>query len=346
MEDVIVRKLDQTFLGDLNSGILSPCLEEVRNNKDLILEIRGNYLNIYYRGGNVFKVNPVGKESSRYYKFSWDINYIKTPEKYGVTKNQIKSVLSKVTSLEECKICVEHMKIIFNIMNDYFVKHPKAEKFIQQEIVTSNALSNYLLTDFEYQKGNKARFDLMGLKTCESTTQLSFIELKQGYKSLKTINNNGKKSSGFKKHLQDILLEIKCADDIKKEISQARLLFKQKQVLGIIPNQKMPSNISTEKIEVLFVLANFMTRGSKKYSSYLHDEVEEIKHFLKGQDLNFKLNVNMMFVETEKEGYSVVRKSEIKKYEDWKSLLEDFYGSDISEAQNYQREKGGQKEST
>ena len=69
MRDTIDRYLEQDFMDDLNSGILSPCLEEVRSNKKLILEIMGNYLNIYYRGGNVFKVESVSNKSLRKYKF-------------------------------------------------------------------------------------------------------------------------------------------------------------------------------------------------------------------------------------------------------------------------------------
>ena len=42
------RGLSDQFIKDLNDGVLSPILEAVKNDNNLILEIRNDYIDIYY----------------------------------------------------------------------------------------------------------------------------------------------------------------------------------------------------------------------------------------------------------------------------------------------------------
>jgi hypothetical protein len=61
-----VRRLSIDFMNDLKdtNGLLYPILERVKQDHMLMLAIRDNYINIYYRGGNILRVNKErGKDS-------------------------------------------------------------------------------------------------------------------------------------------------------------------------------------------------------------------------------------------------------------------------------------------
>ena len=57
------------------NGKLKELIEEVRKDKDLVLQIREDYFNVYYKGGNLVKVTS---ENS----FQFDYNYYKCEPKY------------------------------------------------------------------------------------------------------------------------------------------------------------------------------------------------------------------------------------------------------------------------
>ncbi len=333
------RGLNAEFIKDLTDGVLKDCLDHVRSNKDLILEIRGNYINIYYRGGNVFRIAPV-RQGRNGYRIFWDKKYQKKYD--GEIVVNLKVLKDGISDRESCLVCVDEIPKILKVMDAFFVTSPKKEKFIQQEMVTTKVLSDYVLTDFEYQKGNRARFDLMGVKLLEAKSMMSFIELKQGYKSLrtKTYTRNGidKQTSGLKKHMEDILLELEPAseankdlressDKISDEIKQAREIYAQKLGMSLLSDAKFPDNVKANEIEVLFVIADYMKRGSNRFSSYLGEEVKSIEKFLTGKTFSYKLKVNLMFLETKNCKYNIeiINKSESADLLEWENLLRSFY---------------------
>lgn len=315
-----IRGINPEFINDLKEGKYKPVLEIVKQDRALCLEIRRNYINIYYQGGNILKIIKVGDT----FKLEFDYKYISTDSAAS------KELLEKHKSEYNWN---SYFPLAINIMNNWFSKHPKKEKFIQQAFVfNEGVLKEYIITDFEYQKGKIARFDLMGIRTVKDKSILSFIEIKQGYTSLRTKKNNenNKQTSGLKKHLQDILQEIKDENDIQNEIVQAQCLFNQKQQLGIISQEKKyPNKISANEIEVLFVIADYQTKNSIKFSTTLADEIKEIEEFLKSKSFNFKLNLNIQFLKTKDSEQSVniiiEKSSEIVDYLDYKKTLESFY---------------------
>jgi len=54
-----MRGLDEVFLADLQreDGILHPILESVHRDRDLVLEIRWNYINLYFKGHSLLKLS-------------------------------------------------------------------------------------------------------------------------------------------------------------------------------------------------------------------------------------------------------------------------------------------------
>jgi hypothetical protein len=60
-----MRQLSGNFYDDLisDNGLLHPLLERLKQDHTLMPAIRGKYINIYYRGGNILKVEEQSKGS-------------------------------------------------------------------------------------------------------------------------------------------------------------------------------------------------------------------------------------------------------------------------------------------
>ena len=72
-----MRKLNDLFLSDLEEGCLCSLLAEVQRDDSLCLELRGTYINLYYRGGNILRVD----QEANFYKVFFDINYFRCTNK-------------------------------------------------------------------------------------------------------------------------------------------------------------------------------------------------------------------------------------------------------------------------
>ena len=68
-----MRSIDSTFINDLLTGELATFLQEVKSRPEqLSLEVRGGYINIYYKGGNLLKIT---QHKRRGYELSFDARY-------------------------------------------------------------------------------------------------------------------------------------------------------------------------------------------------------------------------------------------------------------------------------
>ena len=55
-----MRRLSKNFMRNLTTGFLAPVTARVVADPDLDLQIRDNYLNIYYKGNSLVKLTEVG----------------------------------------------------------------------------------------------------------------------------------------------------------------------------------------------------------------------------------------------------------------------------------------------
>lgn len=277
------RCLTKTLFNELKEGTLNGLLEYVKNDDTLDMEFRGDYLTIYYRGGELLVV----KEKKT--KYSWGkLNKKYIPSEY----NGGNGLKNKPNQFEDYIPEAKHLI-------DYYIRHGKknhlGEKEIQQLIVKENNYSpnsndtDYFIVDMEYEESGNiegGRFDLIALRW-DSTVfarkkdevSLAIIEVKQGINSIRT----SEESSGLRKHQMDFdafiekkknenKLEAFCNDMIK--------IFKQKCELGLIRANKKIESIETssklkpnyDSIEFICILANY-----KEKSDALDNELHEMK---------------------------------------------------------------------
>ena len=252
---------NQNFLKSLKSGNLNKMLEIIRNDKDLDLQIREDYLNIYYLGGNIAKVNS--ENSIEFDKFYFYLN-MKT-----VPKKQIKNNKTIVDDLTEKRN--DLIKKFKNqdyteffceakiVMDKWFKLKPNPERKEQHELSLENQYkkSDYTIIDIEYQvstlssfsctylpngkvKQKKPRFDIVAIN---KHGKLCIIELKKGTGALE-----GK--SGLIEHWNCYQHSIaRNTDAFKKEMQK---ILQQKQAFDLIDNDLQ---INSEIPEFMFAYA-------------------------------------------------------------------------------------------
>ncbi|CAE6724037.1 hypothetical protein [Candidatus Nitrotoga fabula] len=66
------REISQPFMDALKNGLLKPILERVKHDETLMLALRGKYINIYYRGGNLIEI----RENDGCFSGKFSLNYI------------------------------------------------------------------------------------------------------------------------------------------------------------------------------------------------------------------------------------------------------------------------------
>ena len=276
-----MRGLSNGFIATLNSskGIgLKRVLDRVNSDSTLALEIRENYINIYYRGGNLLKIG----EKDGVYSAFFDTQYINTGRSYTLP-----STLAKVSDVAEW---LDKIPLLKNEMDLWFGKNPKNEREFQQLLVRENNFkgaakgTDYYISDIEYAN-TEGRFDLIAVYWPSSSSErkdnknvgLALIEMKYLDGALR-----GK--AGIIEHIQDMKNYLDPANNnlvlLKDEMKQ---VFNQKQALGLLDNQKHIEEFNDRKPEYIFVLANH-----DPDSKILYDELQKVKKNI-ANDLPFDL---------------------------------------------------------
>ena len=261
-----MRGLSEKFLRDLQKGgELNALLDAVHKDDTLCLSIRKDCINIYYRGGNICRVNPRKNGYNFFFKSSYSKEY----------REKIDAIPPG-----DCEQWIDNFPFLKTQMDFYFHENPKLEREFQQVIVRENNNSNiardtdYFIADIEYEnKKNGSRFDLLGVKWLSTShhrrsgenAQISFMELKYGDGALKG-------SAGIEKHFQD-LRNFLCNEKNKRNIyKEIEILFNQTLQLGLVSGVDKEIYLdSNKKPEFLLLLANH-----KPVKKVLLEELEKI----------------------------------------------------------------------
>ena len=257
------RALDSCVFDDFSKGhIFFPLLDLVKKDHTLDMELRGNAVEIYYRGGLLYRIE---KKSNGNYKITYTKEYILNKNAQG--SGVINSVADAVAVNEVAK----HKQD----MDFYFSQYPKLEREFQQIIVRENNLSgnishatDYFILDIEYAFKDKsdvpdaidARFDMLAVKWVSTGSErkntenlpIAFIEVKYGDGAV-----NGQ--AGIDKHIRDYINFRKDKDKMKQLAEDMGQVFKQKHILGLIKvyeEKELNISIDPDNVEYIFIFAN------------------------------------------------------------------------------------------
>lgn len=275
------RELNDAFINDLLKGTLKELLDYVKRDNTLDLQIREDYINIYYQGGNVLKVSEkVGK-----YLFVFDENYLKA------------CPFIKIVTLEgyqKTKDWNAYFPLAKQAMDFYFSENRKEEREFQQLVVRENNYSSianstdYFIIDIEYDNRDGARFDIIAIQWDSTSTarqlpkgykpKLVIFEMKYGDTAL-----NG--SSGMEKHCSDFKTFTSKRATVSAFKHEMLQLFQQKRTLGLIPplikidakGNSKPIVEFEDQIEFIFLIANHDPESTKLQNELTHLVNHDVK---------------------------------------------------------------------
>ncbi len=239
------------FYDSLTKGNLKQMLIAIKNDNDLDIQIRNNYINIYYNGSNIGKIK--GENSIEFDKYYF---YIEKKEKLqkDIAKNKdIKDKLEKKKLSHIKKFKNRNYKDYFadskKIIDKWLEKNSKPERKEQHKISRNNQSSktDYTIIDLEYQVSRKSdfactyipkgkekpknpRFDIIAIN---KKGEVCVIELKKGLGALEG-------SSGLREHWNCFKESIK--QNPEPFIDEMKYLLEQKQALGLIDKQLIIKN--------------------------------------------------------------------------------------------------------
>jgi hypothetical protein len=234
-----MRALSEQFLEDLKSGSLRLLNKVIKHDETLCLEIRSNYINVYYRGGSLFRV-----ENRNGYSFSFDQKYLN----HGIDCGFEPLDLSRFQTIDDY---VNGIALFKREMDLWFSVHRKQEREIQQVILRENNFSiisndtDYFICDIEYAKNESvekdehiskegSRFDMVGVKWLsksldrknKDSISLAIFELKYGDGAMTG-------SAGILKHFKDLDNFMTKGKHVEL-MDEAESQFNQKYYLGLI----------------------------------------------------------------------------------------------------------------
>ncbi len=244
-------------------GILNPLLQEVKADDTLLIGLRGGYITIYYRGGQLLKIEQKG----RGYSAGFDRNYDTGQVLAGrLARHGCEDLLDKrLESLEDTARLVDVLSELKRLMD----RHPKIQGGLEREFQQvcarvnnrskSSNSSHYFITDIEHKSDN-ARFDMLGVRWRRNIEHHNrdclvpvIFEMKYGLDAL-----DGK--SGLAAHLEEMLNQLGRPDFREKLSANIEAQFNQLSKLELLRHSGGASAVKTvrDHVQIVFVLAEYV----------------------------------------------------------------------------------------
>ncbi len=287
------RRLSDKFMADLESGLLKELLELVKNDYTLDLQIRANYINIYYRGGNILRVKA---DKVKRYRFEFDDKYLNINKLKHHHLKPDPNLKVDLDGYRDKGDWLKYFALAKQAMDLYLstVKQSE-ERENQQLLVRENNYStvanatDYFIVDIEYANRARGRFDLIAVEWLSDRSarklhnsykpKLVIIEMKYGHKAM-----TGK--AGMIKHYNDFKKYFSNPDLAKSFKDEMIELFKQKRRLGLIPC--LSENANKNKVEEFAdgIDFAFLLSNTDPDSTILQREIQNLNN----KDIKFFLS--------------------------------------------------------
>lgn len=242
-----IRGISSRFVDDLKNGELAFFLDEAKANPGICLEIRQDYINLYYKGGNAIKIT----EKNRGYSYHFD-------SKYCLNKgdDQHFQYLSTLDP-RDTRQFIEAWSTILREMDSWLIAHPKPERDFQHNLIKQNQ-SDPTVLDIEYAGWTSDkrlfRLDMLAVTRTTEGYKLIVIENKYGTGAI-----GGK--AGLKKHYDDIV-EILAQSASHNEILDSVVSIANiKYELGLIQAPITREDIQSQEILFVFAAFNFKSKA-------------------------------------------------------------------------------------
>lgn len=261
------RGLPEYFMYELRRGLLTSLLDRVQKDTSLCLEMREDYLNIYYRGGNLLTL----KRKPNYYEAWFDPKYF-TEAWFDFKDFHSERTLGDgmprvITNSSDVCLWLGSFPFLKQAIDTFPTRH--VEREVQQLIVADNnrlskaRSTDYFICDIEYAS-KFGRFDFVAVhwpsaaseRKKQSSRRFVVGEVKYGDGALSG-------TAGLHSHVRDVNDCLGDASKLAELKSEMVCIFNQKRALRIIDCGKDLEGFSDEKPLLLLVLANHDPDKSK-----------------------------------------------------------------------------------
>lgn len=236
----------------------STLLNVIGKDADLDIQIRKNYLNVYYRGSNAANIKSARSIGfDKFYFYTSAEGY--DPKKIPKTKikedkiivGELKAKQNKLTRKFKDGDYSGYFADAKRAIDNWLPKTPKAERETQHRIAVGKDLDGYTVIDLEFEvstlskykcehaKKRRPRFDIIAVKN----GGLFVIELKEGPGSLK-------ENSGMDEHWQCFKASVGDRSRNGKFVEEMMFLLEQKKKFGLV--KKDVSIIKDTDVKFLF----------------------------------------------------------------------------------------------
>lgn len=249
-----MRRLSPQFMDDLDTGFLAPFRDRVIADRSLCLEIREDYVNIYYRGGNLLRIS---KTPSGYVSF-FDPEYAGS----DLGAQSVAFSAKEIMNSADVTAWLNLVPTLKQYMDLYLGRHPKEEREAQQLILRENNFggvsraTDYYICDIEYANAH-GRFDLVAVhwpsdgatRKKSDDRRLVLVEAKYGEGAIAN-------KAGINDHIEDLNKFLADSDNLTALKEEMVILFNQKRALGLINCGKDLGAFSDASPMLLLVLVN------------------------------------------------------------------------------------------
>lgn len=260
-EPVRCRALSEDFLRKLKEGIYHPLVQRVRQDKDLDMEFRGTYINVYYQGHNLLNLKKNGSVTIDN-KFQRDIEE-QIPKIFRTSEN-LDTYLKLLPKIKD--------NVAYSPQETGVRSSKSRELEFEQLLIRANNLesrnnSEYIILDRQYVVNRGIdRWDLVALRwPIEKRGRpyqegyLSVIEVK--YAQNPDIQNIKKQVERYARYLEANLPNI--CDDMKNILDQKLDLNLLAKTDGQIKRlRKLPIVPDILETEVIIYLIDYNNNSS------------------------------------------------------------------------------------
>lgn len=298
--------LNEKFMTDLKDGRLKSLLDFLHKDDTLSLEIRQNFIELYYRGQKLCKV--ISEDD--------DYKIIDLSENHDNVKKY-------------CDEWTKDIPLMKQNIDFYLHDNPNLEMEYGQYLMRENNRdsqafdTDYYMAVMDYNNHEENKINLIGIKwlaTESSRTKgdriaIAFIEMKYGDK--KPIED-----SIFQKHTEELSSFIQNKKNLFSLYKDIETIFNQKVELGLI-NGVDKKIVINRNIKPEFILVVSSHRGEN------HELISEIRKVTTSFDYsNLVQNINMKVAKTNYAGYGLYEE-QILNIQEFVNEYQDMWGTHI-----------------
>lgn len=247
-----MRRLDNDFLSSLTQGLLAELTDMVRSDTTLDLELRGGYINVYYRGSNLLKVGRSPGPSDEC-SVHFDANYFADGEGLDLPRPVVRQ-------REELRLWLAMCPELKRAVDRWLARvKENPEREAQQLAVRDNNLgavaksTDFYVCDIEYQNED-GRFDMIAVhwpstpadRKSAAGRRLAFVEIKYGDNALGNLHD----------HVRDVNRFVADARRLSEFKEDMVRVFNQKRGLKLIDCEKDLRTFSDQPPLLILAFAN------------------------------------------------------------------------------------------